>query len=76
MKTTKTMRTTFLTRELANEFISKLSYQGYILNYSEYSSPSYKVLKVRGGSTYYIYVHYYYYAGTLNVPCNGPLYEG
>lgn len=45
----------------------------YVLNHGEFTRPTYRVRKTRGGNSYYIYVEYSYYRGTFNARKGGPM---
>ncbi len=47
----------------------------YILSHGEYSTPDFKIRKIRGSKYYSISVSYYYYSGTINAPVSGPAAE-
>lgn len=45
----------------------------YLLHQGEYSSPDYKIRKVRNQDLYYVHVDRFYYANTFIAPKSGAL---
>lgn len=65
----------FDSKSVAEDYVDGLDRRPYLLDHNEYERPDYKVRKIRGRDKYYIHVTRFYYAGSFNVPPNGPLLD-